>query len=136
MAHLRPLTGRFFRVLMAAMVGTSILGLSVLLLFGSPPPPVLAALPVAIASFDAGRQIEERVGRLTLGEGLRLAGTFWLVNFLVLGVVLIGALASQGLLGNVFRLGLGPFVLPFAIFSALFFIMVRVMMWFGARSRR
>ncbi|MEM9438337.1 MAG: ABZJ_00895 family protein [Pseudomonadota bacterium] len=134
MAHLGPLTARFFWVMLAGIVGVAALGLLLLGLMGLTPPAVLSVVPVMVAGFDAGRQFKRREGRQpSQGEGLKFALSFFAVNLVTSFVVLAGAFGTQGRLG-VFLSALPDLAGPVAVFSLLFLVMIRVMMWFGGRS--
>lgn len=135
MAHLRPVTIRFFWVMLAVTVAVTALGAVILGLTGRPPPAILSFVPPAVAGFDAGREIKRREGPgLSARSWMGYAAICFCVNIATSIVIAVGALSSAGLLGGFFASGFGPILAPFAIFAALFFIMIRVTMWFGARS--
>ncbi|MEL6915995.1 MAG: hypothetical protein AAFP13_15985 [Pseudomonadota bacterium] len=136
MAHLGPLTKRYFWVLLAAMVGASLIGVLVLALAGRPPPWPVFALPLVLAGLDAGRELERRAGPVGAGEGARIAGVFVAVTVGVYLFVALGALAGQGMLGLLAGGTLGRLAGPFALLVAVSFVLLRAMMWVGARTAR
>ncbi|MEL7299990.1 MAG: ABZJ_00895 family protein [Pseudomonadota bacterium] len=136
MAHLGPLTRRFFKVLLASMVGVSLIGILLLALAGTPPPWPLLLLPIMVAAFDAGRELEQRAGRVSLADGARVAAVFLAVTVGLYLFVGLGALAGQGMLGILSGGSLVRLLGPFAFMVVLSFVLIRAMMWFGARTVR
>ena len=135
MAHIRPLTIRFFWVMLWSVVGVVGFSLLWLAVTGRAPPAVLSILPAAIAGFDAGRGLKRRTGAMAGSrQGLALTLVFSVVFLVTMSVVALGAALSSGGLGGFQPGDLGRFAGPILLFFAMSFVMIRVMLWFGGRS--
>ncbi|MEO0484900.1 MAG: ABZJ_00895 family protein [Pseudomonadota bacterium] len=128
---------RYFWVLVAALVVVVALALLVLALTGLLPPATVSFVPIALAAFDAGRE-RQRIAEapLSFGDWMRLTAALTLITLALYAFILAGAALSQGasLVGMVSLVG--RLAGPVAIFLALAFATIRLMLWLGARTRR
>ncbi|MEM6480088.1 MAG: ABZJ_00895 family protein [Pseudomonadota bacterium] len=138
MAHQKPITVRFFWVMLLMIVGVTTLAAIYLGVTGIPADPAISILPPAAAAIDAGRQIALREGAaLSQKHWLGYSVIFLAVNLITSVVVFVGAAASQGLFADI--LGGIDFglLLPFMLLAIVgLFVVIRAMLWVGSRLAR